>query len=43
MSLNKVYEFGRSDGLLKTVIIKEKETVKEKIKQFRDKEEKLWH
>lgn len=23
MSLNKVYEFGRSDGLLKTIIIKE--------------------
>ena len=23
MSLNKVYEFGRSDGLLKTVIVKE--------------------
>jgi len=23
MSLNKIYEFGRSDGLLKTVIIKE--------------------
>ena len=23
MSLNRVYEFGRSDGLLKTVIIKE--------------------
>jgi len=23
MSLNKVYEFGRSDGLLKTVVIKE--------------------
>jgi hypothetical protein len=23
MSFNKVYEFGRSDGLLKTVIIKE--------------------
>lgn len=23
MSLNRVYEFGRSDGLLKTIIIKE--------------------
>ena len=23
MSLNKIYEFGRSDGLLKTVIVKE--------------------
>jgi len=23
MSLNKIYEFGRSDGLLKTIIIKE--------------------